>query len=216
MGIDLANIDFRQVLLYLFVVVWSITIHEFAHAFAADRLGDDTPRRQGRISLYPQDHFDPLGFMMIVFMALGGRGLGWGKPVQINPAVLRHPRRDDILITAAGPFSNLCLAVISGLLIRFLPVHLLGGLTGELLQAFLWTNLSLMFFNLIPIPPLDGSRILSNLLPYELAVRYDRTLGVYGPMLLILLVFVGGSLVWSLIGPPSLATADFITGMRWG
>src|SRR2546430_6943345 len=114
MGIDLANINIERALITLLVVIISIAIHEFGHAFSADRLGDDTPRRQGRVTLLPTEHFDPLGFMMIVFMALGGRGLGWGKPVQINPGALRHPRRDQIIITAAGPFTNLWISVVAG------------------------------------------------------------------------------------------------------
>src|SRR5947209_7994520 len=185
MGIDLAHIDWNQFLIFIVVIVVSITVHEFGHAFSADRLGDDTPRRQGRVTLLPTEHFYPLGFMMIVFMALGGRGLGWGKPVQINPGALRHPRRDQIIITAAGPFTNLCIAVVAGLLFRVTHESLGGSLTDEFIAAFLTTNLGLMFFNLIPIPPLDGSRILSNLLPIEQARPYDITMGTYGPFLLL-------------------------------
>src|SRR5438105_12783094 len=130
----------------MFVIVWSIAIHEFAHAISADLLGDDTPRRQGRVTILPTEHFDPLGFIMIVFIQLGGMGLGWGKPVMINPGNLKHPRRDHIIIAAAGPFSNLCLAVIAGLIMRFTGMDMYSGLTGVFLHMFLFTNLSLMFF----------------------------------------------------------------------
>src|SRR5262249_35624429 len=149
---------------------------------------DDLPRRQGRVTLLPTEHFDPLGFMMIVVMALGGTGLGWGKPVQIDPRNHKHPRRDDFIITAAGPFTNLCLALISGLIIRFAGDSIKGSLTEDLLQAFLLTNLGLMFFNLIPIPPLDGSHLLADLLPAEQAHSFGRFMGMYGPIALLLLV----------------------------
>src|SRR5437016_5273041 len=112
------NINLHSAIIFLIVVVASITVHEFAHAITADRLGDDTPRRQGRITLLPTEHFDPLGFVMIVVMAIYGFGLGWGKPVQVNPGSFRHPRRDMILVSAAGPFSNLCIAVVIGLIMR--------------------------------------------------------------------------------------------------
>src|SRR5947207_5553335 len=92
------NFDPHRFLVNLLVVILSITVHEFAHALAADRIGDDTPRRQGRLTLLPTEHFDPLGFLMIVFTSISGMGMGWGKPVEVNPARFRHPRRDMIII----------------------------------------------------------------------------------------------------------------------
>jgi Zn-dependent protease len=215
MGIDLSRIDVHQALVYILVIVLSITVHEFGHAFVADRLGDDTPRRQGRVTLLPTEHLDPIGFLMIVFMAFGGIGLGWGKPVQINPAALRHPRRDDTLITLAGPFANLVLACIAGLTIRFFQPTL-SGLAEELATTFLFVNLSLMFFNLIPIPPLDGSHVMVNVLPREPAMRYARVMGQYGFMILIALIFFGGPFLYQLIERPSLAVATLITGVPFG
>src|SRR2546423_9040283 len=114
MGIDLANINIERALITLLVVIISIAIHEFGHAFSADRLGDDLPRRQGRVTLLPTEHFDPVGFLMICWLALGGIGLGWGKPVQVNPGAFKHPRRDMIIVAAAGPFTNLVQALIVG------------------------------------------------------------------------------------------------------
>ncbi len=207
-------------LIYILVVVVSISFHEFAHAFSADRLGDDLPRRQGRLTLLPTEHFDPLGFIMICFLALGGRGLGWGKPVQVNPGAFKHPRRDMIIVAAAGPFSNLLIAIVVGLAIRFAGDAVLydrngfSSLAGDILDAFLRTNLWLMFFNLIPIPPLDGSKILSNMLPFEQSVRYDRAMGQYGFMILIGLVFFGAPLLGQMLGPPSEAVATFLAGPR--
>ena len=219
MLLNLNNFDPHVFLISLLVVILSITVHEFAHALAADRIGDDTPRRQGRLTLLPTEHFDPLGFLMIVFTSLGGIGMGWGKPVMVNPARFAHPRRDMIVIAAAGPFSNLILAIICGLLLRFLPVATLATdsglptLTYELLWAATRINLSLMFFNLIPITPLDGSKIISNMLPFEQSVRYDRMMGNYGPMLLLFLVFLGGSYILpELVGRPVQEGFRLITG----
>jgi Zn-dependent protease len=219
MGFDFANFDLERSLIVLLCVVISITIHEFAHAFAADRIGDDLPRRQGRLTLLPTEHFDPLGFIMIVWMSFGGIGLGWGKPVQVNPGAFKHPRRDMILIAAAGPFSNLIQAAIAGLIIRLGGLELLVGadgmtLIGHFLIVFLSVNLGLMLFNLIPIPPLDGSKILSNLLPFEQSVRYDRFMGQYGFMLLIGLVFLAPRVLGMIIGPAQAELAALLTGLR--
>ena len=220
MGLNFANFNLEASLIILLSVVISITVHEFAHALAADRIGDDLPRRQGRLTLLPTEHFDPLGFIMICWMSFGGIGLGWGKPVQVNPGAFKHPRRDMILIAAAGPFSNLILATIAGLIIRFGGINLLfdlssgGGysLIGHFLVQFMGVNLGLMLFNLIPIPPLDGSKILSNLLPFEQSVRYDRFMGQYGFMLLIGLVFLAPQVLWSIIGPAEASIARVIIG----
>jgi len=218
MGFDLSRIDLHDTLIWLLVVVISISVHEFAHALAADRLGDDLPRRQGRLTLLPTEHFDPVGFLMIVFLALGGVGLGWGKPVQVNPAVFRHPRRDMSLIAIAGPFSNLILAVVCGLLLRMVVGFQAGpsgepSLAQELLHAFVVSNLGLMFFNMIPIPPLDGSKVLSNILPFEQSVAYDRTMGQYGVMLLLLLVFLGRGVLGMITGQPTAYLYGLILGL---
>ncbi len=221
MGLNLTPAGIHAAIIDIIVVVLSITFHEFGHAISADRLGDDLPRRQGRITLLPTEHFDPLGFIMICVLAFGGLGLGWGKPVQVNPGAFRKPRRDMILVAAAGPFCNLVLAVVFGLILRFLPVSMVYdpqgalSLTGEMIQAFLGVNLALMFFNLIPIPPLDGSKILSNLLPFEQSVRYDRVMAQWGIMILLALVFFGGSVLAAMIGPPSYAVSSFLVGPRW-
>src|SRR5687767_9161285 len=220
MGIDLANINLEASLIILLSVVISISIHEFAHAFSADRLGDDLPRRQGRITLLPTEHFDPLGFIMICWMSFGGLGLGWGKPVQVNPGAFKHPRRDMIIVAAAGPFSNLIQAIVAGLIIRIGGLPMLfdatEGLTliGHFLLVFLQVNLGLMLFNLIPIPPLDGSKILSNMLPFEQSVRYDRFMGQFGFMLLIGLVFLAPRVLGMMIGPAQAELAALITGLR--
>src|SRR5436190_4149395 len=112
MGIDLSNFDMTIFILTMAVLVVSITIHEFAHAITADKLGDPTPRRQGRISLLPPDHLDPLGTVMMVLSTIAGMGIGWGKPVQTDPGNFRYPRKDQGIVAIAGPISNVIQALI--------------------------------------------------------------------------------------------------------
>ncbi len=152
----------------------AITVHEFAHAFAADRLGDDLPRSQGRVSLFPTDHLDPVGTLMMAVTSWTGFGIGWGKPVQTNPSAFRNPRRDQGIVAVAGPLSNIAQATLFSLGIR-LMVGLGSGSIGassmwfEFLQTGLIVNLALAFFNLIPLKPLDGSWIMTAALPYPQA-----------------------------------------------
>ena len=101
------NIDIPLIIVSIVVTVLSISLHEFGHAISADKLGDDTPRREGRITLWPDKHFDPFGFFMIVFTSFGGRGLGWGKPVMVQPRHFRRPRRDMVVVAVCGPVMNL-------------------------------------------------------------------------------------------------------------
>ncbi len=210
-------------LVELIVIVLSITLHEFGHAISADRLGDDTPRRQGRLTLWPDRHFDLAGFLMMILTINIGRGLGWGRPVQVNFSRLRNPRRDMLITAACGPLMNLLLATIAGLILRVaLATHnvswLADSLTGELslpghfVMATLEINLGLMFFNLIPVPPLDGSKILSSLLPVEQAVQFNRFIGQYGPMVLMLVAFCAPQILGILIGPAVTTTAKFLAG----
>ena len=153
-------------------ILIAITFHEFAHAFAADKLGDDTPRRQGRLNLNPFKHLDPFGTIMLVFA-----GFGWGRPVEINP---RNFNRDislskaEAIVAAAGPIMNIVLAILFELIlcavIRFAPAFVMtetGYIVSLLLTSIVMTNLGLGIFNLIPLPPLDGSKILSGVLPYN-------------------------------------------------
>lgn len=161
-------------------ILTAITFHEFAHAFAADKLGDDTPRRQGRLNLNPFKHLDPFGTIMLVFA-----GFGWGKPVEINP---RNFNRDislskaEAIVAAAGPIINFIIAivfeVILCLVVKFVPgFYVVGesiyasdqvwGIVATIISSVISINIGLGIFNLIPLPPLDGSKILSGFLPYN-------------------------------------------------
>lgn len=204
--------DWNFIFMQILAFVLCITVHEFAHAITADRLGDPTPRRQGRISLNPIDHLDPLGTLMVILMVVtGARGIGWGKAVQVNPANFRHPRRDMMLVAAAGPFSNLLFALVLAIATRLFAPHMTPSLI-EFLIFMVYMNIGLMFFNLIPIAPLDGSKILSGLLPAETAYRYELTMFRFGPILLLLLVFVVPGVLGLLVGVPTTIVVSQLLG----
>jgi len=165
--------ELMALLLTLPAVIIAITFHEFAHAYAADKLGDDTPRMQGRLNLNPMSHIDPIGFMLLMFA-----GFGWGKPVQINPRNFnRNVRMDkgEALVSLAGPLMNFVIAIISAFALGAVYMYssadffysTVGNIIYILLQQILAINIGLGVFNLIPLPPLDGSKIFINYLPYK-------------------------------------------------
>lgn len=170
-----------------------LTIHESAHALVADRLGDPTARRLGRISLNPIRHLDPTGTLLILMSSLLGIGFGWGKPVPVDPRYLRFgPKTGMAIVAAAGPGSNLLLAGLLALVVQAdlsLPSWLATGLLYTII-----VSVSLAVFNLIPLPPLDGFSVLLGFLPLRPA-RALYSVAQYGPALLMLLVFLGGSLL---------------------
>ena len=177
--------DPLALLLFLPALIIAITIHEFAHAFLADRLGDPTPQLQGRLSLNPLKHLDPVGTLMLLFFRFG-----WGKPVEFDPYNLRHPRRDAALISLAGPAVNLVLATLLALILKFSP----SSLFSVFLIPIILININLAIFNLLPVPPLDGAKILYGFLPRDWADEYNDFMGRYGTVLLILLIVpIGGS-----------------------
>ncbi len=165
-------------------LVIAMVIHEYSHARVAYALGDYTPRMQGRLTLNPAAHVDPIGLLML-FVA----HFGWAKPVQINPMNFSNPRRDDILVSLAGPASNLIVAFVA-LIILVLMAKFDFPLSEGLLVVFnliIIYNINFAIFNMLPIPPLDGSHILRNLLPYELARAYEG-LERYSFIFLILII----------------------------
>jgi len=159
----------------------AIDVHEFAHAWMADKLGDPTPRLNNRLTLNPLAHLDPLGTLALLITRFG-----WGKPVPVDGYNLKDPRRDSALISLAGPASNLILAGLLSLIFKTLP---LSHLLLSFLQIVIILNVNLAIFNLLPVPPLDGAKILIGLLPFQTASRIEEGLKEYGLILLIFLLF---------------------------
>ncbi|WP_367026980.1 site-2 protease family protein [Methylococcus sp. ANG] len=180
---------------WLLPVLFAITLHEVAHGWAASRLGDNTAKSLGRLSLNPLRHIDPVGTILVpgLLLAFGGFIFGWAKPVPVDWGRLRHPRRDMALVAVAGPGANLVMALGWAILLRLameLPesldyVALPLGLMGK---AGIAINSVLMVLNLLPIPPLDGSRVVSTLLPLRAAIQYSR-IEPYGFWILLILIY---------------------------
>jgi Zn-dependent protease len=207
--------DITEFIIKMAVLVLAITIHEFAHAITADRLGDPTPRSQGRISLLPPDHLDPVGTLMMVLSSIAGVGIGWGKPVMVNPRNFRNPIRDQAIVSAAGPASNILQAAAFAAIIRYTGALSPASSLEMLLQMGVMINLSLAFFNLIPLMPLDGSWILMAVLPRDLAARYHDWMVAYGALVFLGLVLLAPQVIWSLIGPPVAFMAQLLLGALW-
>ena len=167
-------------------LIVSISIHEFSHAFTAYKLGDSTPKKLGRVTLNPKAHLDPLGIIFLMFT-----GFGWGRPVPFNPFNLKNAKRDSAIISFAGPFSNFLLAIVLSFVIK-----LTGGVTtlfGGFLYLTILYNLMLGLFNLIPVHPLDGFKVVHGLLPNNLAIQWQQMqpFGVYILLFLIVTGFIG-------------------------
>lgn len=209
--------DFISLIVALLI---GITVHEFAHAWTADELGDPTSRNQGRLTLNPLAHLDPLGSLMILFA-----GFGWGKPVPVNPYLLRtDPTVGMALVSFAGPLSNVLTAFLFALPIRFgllhptFPGRLLPSAWG-LVQTIVFLNLILAVFNLIPLAPLDGYKVALAVLPRDWARKWQQ-LETYGPIILILLVFLPtllpGAMRMDILGrilfPPTQFLFSLFTG----
>jgi Zn-dependent protease len=200
-------------------ILIALTFHECAHAYAAYRYGDDTAKQLGRLSLNPLRHLDPLGTIMIFLVHFG-----WAKPVPVNPYRLRNPRKDMLWISAAGPLANMLLALASGLLLRFLfamggtPDHHTGtamGLFIFMVVMSLQINLALAVFNILPIAPLDGSKILAGLLPVGFG-KFIRVLERYGPFILIGIIIIGRVTEVSILGGLIWPFVDFFSNLFAG
>lgn len=184
------NVNPQVFVSILIAFVISIAVHEFAHAYTATLLGDPTPREQGRVTLNPMAHLDPIGFLFLVFIALFGVGLGWGKPVQFNPYRMRWGKHGVALVAAAGPISNVILALVLAVPQRIFATgfHNLPPAAQTFVNTLITLNLALAAFNLIPLPPLDGLKILTGILPdfwYPVLAPLDR----YGFLILFLVIF---------------------------
>lgn len=194
-------------------LIIGITVHEFSHAFAATLQGDPTPQRQGRLTLNPLKHLDPLGTIFLLVA-----GFGWGKPVQFDPRFLKNPRLGPVIVGLAGPAANLLLVVVFGILLRVLALS--GVITPEsgvftLFSALLLMNLVLLVFNLIPIPPLDGSKLLLALLPTS-ARGVKIWLERYGTFLLFGLLIVDALSPFSFLGWLFQSLIDFTVSIVFG
>jgi len=181
-------------------LILAITIHEFSHALVAVKLGDPTPKLQGRLTLNPLAHLDPIGTLMLLLVRFG-----WGKPVQFDPYNLQKPRRDAALISIAGPVSNLLLATVLAIILNLFirPFGPYASLSSFLVPV-IYLNVLLAVFNLIPIHPLDGGKILVGLLPKDQAGEVDSFMHRYGIFLLLFMIFPffgGSSPVFSLLNP---------------
>ncbi len=196
----------QTLLLIALPVLLALTFHEYAHAYVAYRHGDDTAKQSGRLTLNPLRHLDPLGTVMIFLVHFG-----WAKPVPVNPQQLRNPKKDMLWISAAGPLANMVLGLMSGILIRIVFAfsgaperHSVAGLLVFMVGMSLQINLALAIFNILPIAPLDGSKILYGLLPARYADKI-YFLERYGPFILIGLIifgrFTGVSILGGLIWP---------------
>ena len=178
------------------VLLFALVFHEFSHGWVAYKLGDPTARNQGRLTLNPIAHLDPIGSMMILFV-----GFGWAKPVPVDSRYLANPRKDMMKIALAGPASNLLLAFLGGILIRLTGYA--GPLTSMLI-LFTQINISLAVFNMIPIPPLDGSQIFSGIM-IRRNPQLVMQLQMYGPQILMGLIlfgmFTGISIIWAFMSP---------------
>ena len=186
------NIDIQGLILLAPPLLFALTIHEFAHGYVAFFFGDPTAKALGRLTMNPLKHLDPIGTLAFFFIHFG-----WAKPVPVNPNYFKNPRQDMLWVALAGPATNLVIAVISALIAKFvvltasiLPLTIIIAILipiQKMLVASVWINLVLCIFNFLPIPPLDGSRILAGLLPEHLARPY-AALDRYGFIILILLM----------------------------
>ena len=200
------SLDLLSIAIPIAIVLVALTIHEAAHAWSADRLGDPTARMLGRVSLNPIVHIDLIGTILLPLVSIvsGLPLLGWAKPVPVNISRFAHPRRDFMIVAAAGPLSNLAQALVAGLLLAVIDPGAAGSFGGSLVHGVLrlvvTANVFLAVFNLIPVPPLDGGNVLAGLLPRDAARVFDN-LRPYGFIILYAMMFTG--VLSSLIVPPA-------------
>ncbi len=179
-----SNIDPQIIVLLIPALVFSLSFHEFAHAWMAYKLGDSTAARMGRLTLNPMSHLDPMGSLALLLM-----GFGWAKPVPVDPRYLKNPRQDMVKVAAAGPISNIILAIIAALVLRLLfDTDLLSNSVKTFFIIFMQINITLAVFNLLPVSPLDGSQILSPFLEKQFGPDIVWKMQVYGPRVLFIII----------------------------
>lgn len=203
------DFDISLYVMRITAILLGITVHEWAHAIVADKLGDDTPRRQGRVTLWPLAHLDPIGTLLMALSVYFGFGIGWGRPVQTDSRQYRIDKRlGGSLVAFAGPLSNLIIAGFFALLLRLGVVH------DEVFTAWAFItvimNIGLFLFNLLPFYPLDGSHLLANSMPPNMAEKYRAFMAQFGMIIFIGLVMSGK--LGILLGPARDAIARMLLG----
>lgn len=185
-------------------IVVALSVHEFAHAYSADKLGDSTPRSQGRVTLNPLSHLDIWGTLLLLII-----GIGWGKPVMFNPFHLKNPRRDTAIIAFAGPLSNIVMAFIAAIILVVVTASGTIGIFEDILMIFILLNFALAIFNMIPIEPLDGFKVLAGILPPHLAYQWEETRR-YGIIVLVILLVTGA--LGGFVFPTAQYLSDSLVG----
>lgn len=195
--------NYQFLIILVPVILFSLTIHEYAHALVAYRLGDDTAKRQGRLSLNPLVHLDVLGTLLLFIVHFG-----WAKPVPVDPRNFRNPKKDMLMVALAGPVSNILTAIAAAVILKAVFENFTAIPPGsgvdvavQMLVWFMYIGIVLAVFNMIPVPPLDGSRVLYGLLPDSLAYRYAR-FETYGIFILFAFFLFGGKFLGYLIRVP--------------
>ena len=188
------DLDLKFIIIFVPVILFSLTIHEYAHAYIAHRLGDDTAKRLGRLTLNPLKHLDPIGTILLFLVHFG-----WAKPVPVDPRNFKEPKKDMLYVAIAGPISNIITAIICAFLLKYIFFDLaaagaLGTYTEPLIQFLVWMifiGVVLAVFNMLPIPPLDGSRVLYGLLPDDLTYSIKK-IETYGILIVFAIILFGG------------------------
>jgi Zn-dependent protease len=200
------NMDPLSLIFTIIILIMSVVLHELSHGYAAVALGDPTPRLQGRLTLNPLRHLDPVGSVLVpIITSFAGFTFGWAKPVQWNPYNIRNKRTGEFLIALAGPACNLLIAIVFGLLIRFAPF---SASFVSISAYVVLINITLALFNLVPLPPLDGSHILFSLLPPRFA-NVRMMIERYSIFFLLIALFV----IWPLVSPLIYVLFGVLTGL---
>ncbi len=214
------DFNLKLILIQAPVILFALTVHEFCHAWVADMLGDDTAKRQGRLTLNPIAHLDVFG-TILMFLA----GFGWAKPVPVNPLNFENPRKGMLLVAIAGPISNLVMAIVAGMILKFgiidVKATVINPSVAEIMPTLLVVviltlqfGVALAVFNMLPLPPLDGSRVVYGLLPERQAYAYSR-FEPYGIIILFGLFFFGGRVFTYVLWYPVSIITEFLSGYSY-